>query len=104
MGCAVMAELERRVAQLEGFMDAAERRLARVRAASAGPLGWPADWPQPTESTACRASAFRSGVLAFRDGKQKSDCPYGWKSRGYDTAWLRGWIAAKRTWGSPPKR
>lgn len=99
MACTACQELRKRVEQLESFVAAADAKLLRVRSTSVGAAGWPSDWPQPTETTSSRASAFRRGVLAFRAGEVKTACPYTSGSRGHDNAWTRGWIAAKRTWG-----
>ena len=101
MPCHGCKELARRLAELEAFVSAAEAKLSRVRLGHRGAMGWPSDWPQPNEATASRASAFRRGVMDYREGRMKDSCPYGAGSRGHDNAWRRGWISAKRAWGKP---
>lgn len=104
MSCEACAALEKRIASLEAFLAAAEAKLSRVRSNRGGALGWPSDWPQADEATSSRASAFRRGVIDFREGRSKAECPYSPGSRGHDNAWTRGWVAAKRAWGqTPPK-
>jgi len=49
-----------------------------------------------------RDAAFKSGLLAFKEGKAMSDCPIN-KHQGLRRGWLDGWLSgsAARTVSGP---